>query len=62
MRGSSANTQTFHNKELADADGAARYVAREWEESKVRARYEWLFSYEPENTPLLEPVSGTAKV
>jgi salicylate hydroxylase len=53
--GSSANTRRFHNPELADAAGAARYVAREGEESKVRERYGWLFAYEPENTPLIEP-------
>ncbi|MEB2400176.1 MAG: FAD-dependent monooxygenase [Alcaligenaceae bacterium] len=52
--GSAENTKRFHNPELADAEGAQRYIAREWEENKVRARYEWLFSYEPENTPLAE--------
>jgi salicylate hydroxylase len=53
--GSSANTKRFHNPELADARGAEAYIAREWEESKVRGRYEWLFAYEPENTPIAEP-------
>ena len=52
VKGSAANTQRFHNPELADADRAAAYVAREWEESKVRARYEWLFAYEAETVPL----------
>lgn len=52
---SAANTQRFHNPELADPSGAAAYVAREWEESKVRARYEWLFAYEPETVALHEP-------
>lgn len=52
---SAANTQRFHNPELADAQGAANYIAREWEESKVRARYEWLFSYKPETVPLAAP-------
>jgi salicylate hydroxylase len=50
---SAANTRRFHNPELADANGAAAYIAREWEESKVRARYDWLFEYEPENVPLM---------
>lgn len=50
--GSAANTKRFHNPELADAAGAAAYIAREWEESKVRARYDWLFEYEPENVAL----------
>jgi salicylate hydroxylase len=52
---SAANTQRFHNPELADAQGAANYIAREWEESKVRARYDWLFSYKPETVPLAAP-------
>ncbi len=52
VRGSSENTKRFHSTELADAEGAARYVEREWAEPKVRARYEWLFNYEPENVPL----------
>lgn len=50
--GSAANTQRFHNPELANAEGAAAYIAREWEEAKVRARYDWLFEYEPENVAL----------
>jgi salicylate hydroxylase len=49
---SAANTKRFHNPELADATGAAAYIAREWEEGKVRARYDWLFAYEPEHVPL----------
>jgi salicylate hydroxylase len=55
--GSAANTKRFHSRELADAEGAAAYVAREWEESKVRERYGWLFSYEPENVPLAAPAA-----
>lgn len=60
VNGSAANTKRFHNPELATVAGAEAYIAREWEESAVRARYEWLFSYEPENTPLLEPVEATS--
>lgn len=52
---SAANTKRFHNPELADAQGAATYIAREWEESKVRERYDWLFSYKPETVPLAAP-------
>lgn len=56
VKGSSENTKRFHNRELASPEGAAAYVAREFEEKTARARYDWLFSYEPENTPLVEPV------
>ena len=55
VQGSAANTKRFHNPELANPEGAAAYVAREWEESKVRERYEWLFAYRPEEVPLAAP-------
>lgn len=56
VNGSSENTKRFHNPELSTEEGAERYIAREWEESRVRQRYEWLFAYEPEKVPLAEPV------
>ena len=40
------NTKRFHNPELAHAAGAEAYVTREWQEDKVKARYEWLFTYD----------------
>jgi salicylate hydroxylase len=55
VQGSAANTKRFHNPALASAEGAAEYVAREWEPAKVRARYDWLFEYEPENVALAAP-------
>lgn len=55
VQASAANTQRFHNPELAHAEGAASYIEREWEETKVRERYEWLFSYRPESVPLAAP-------
>ena len=60
MQGSSANTKRFHSADLATTKGATAYVNTEWEESKVRARYEWLFKYEPENVPLAEPTPVAA--
>lgn len=44
--GSAANAARFHNPLLADAVEASRYVDREWNEDRVRERYEWLFSYD----------------
>ncbi|MFF7399139.1 FAD-dependent monooxygenase [Achromobacter sp. NPDC008082] len=44
--GSAANAARFHNPLLADAAEASRYVDREWNEDRVRERYEWLFSYD----------------
>jgi salicylate hydroxylase len=40
------NTKRFHNPEMAHAEGAEAYVTREWQEDKVKARYEWLFTYD----------------
>jgi salicylate hydroxylase len=40
------NTKRFHNPDLAHAAGAEAYVTREWAEDKVKARYEWLFTYD----------------
>jgi salicylate hydroxylase len=46
VRGSAENAQRFHNPSLAEAEGAADYVSREWAEPRVRERYNWLFEYE----------------
>ena len=40
------NTKRFHNPEMAHAAGAEAYVTREWQEEKVKQRYEWLFTYD----------------
>jgi len=52
VRGSSENARRFHNPALASSAGAADYVAREWSEEKVRARYDWLFSYKVDEVSL----------
>jgi salicylate hydroxylase len=44
--GSAANTKRFHNPALASAEGASEYVSREWNEERVKERYEWLFKYD----------------
>lgn len=44
--GSAANLARFHNPLLADPVEASRYVGVEWNEQRVRERYEWLFSYD----------------
>jgi len=45
VRGSAENAKRFHNPTLAEAAGAKDYVDREWQEDRVKARYDWLFKY-----------------
>ena len=46
VEGAAANSKRFHNPELANVDGARAYVDREWNEARVKERYEWLFTYD----------------
>ena len=46
------NAHRFHNPTLADPAEGAAYVAREWTEEKISARYDWVFQYDPITTPL----------
>jgi len=46
------NARRFHNPDLAHAAGAEAYVTREWQEDKVKARYEWLFTYDATTVPI----------
>jgi salicylate hydroxylase len=52
VRGSSDNTKRFHNPALGTAEGAAEYIGREFEVSKVRARYDWLYEYDALTVPV----------
>jgi salicylate hydroxylase len=46
VRGSNENTARFHNPALAHADGAAAYIAREFDPARMRERTEWLYTYD----------------
>jgi len=46
VRGSAENAKRFHNQTLSDRAGAEAYIDREWNESRVKDRYEWLFRYD----------------
>jgi salicylate hydroxylase len=46
VAGSADNARRFHNPDLAHAAGAEAYVTREWQEERVKQRYEWLFTYD----------------
>jgi len=44
--GSAENGKRFQSRTLANAEEAEAYVNREWQPEKVRARYDWLFTYD----------------
>jgi salicylate hydroxylase len=50
--GSADNAQRFHNPALGDPAGAEAYVDREWNEARVKERYEWLFTYDAAAVPI----------
>jgi salicylate hydroxylase len=60
VQGAADNTQRFHNPLLADPATAAAYVDREWEPSRVRQRYDWLFEHDVTRLPLDLPTSTAA--
>ena len=49
---SAANLNRFHNAALGNPGLAAAYVEREWEQERVRRRYDWLFEYDATRLPL----------
>jgi salicylate hydroxylase len=52
VRGATANTGRFHSLELATADGADAYMAREFSEAPIADRYDWLYAYDAVNAPI----------
>jgi salicylate hydroxylase len=47
VRAANDNASRFHNAALGNAEGAALYVDTEWQEAKVKQRYDWVFEYDP---------------
>ena len=47
VRAANDNADRFHNPALGNAEGAARYVDTEWQEARVKQRYDWVFVYDP---------------
>lgn len=52
VRGSADNARRFHNPKLADPVEAEKYVNVEWEEKKIKQRYDWLFEYDALTVPV----------
>jgi salicylate hydroxylase len=52
VRGATANTGRFHAPELATAEGADAYMAREFSEAPIADRYDWLYAYDAVNAPI----------
>jgi salicylate hydroxylase len=46
VRGSMENAGRFHNMLLSDSAQAEKYVNEQWDPDLIRARYEWLFTYD----------------
>jgi salicylate hydroxylase len=52
VSGSAENAKRFLNPDMAHAAGAEAYITREWQEEKVKQRYEWLFTYDATSVPV----------
>jgi salicylate hydroxylase len=45
VRGASDNTSRFHNPILANAEQGVAFIEREWQQTAVGSRYDWIFNY-----------------